>query len=535
MLINIPLMKGEVPRIKSHLLSNEAATIAKNCKFNSGILTPLLESEFSETLSRSGVQTLFRYLDTYWLNWVDKVSVINSPIAQDQYERIYWTGQGKPKVAGQDVISGTNMPAAWYDLGVPAPTTAPIITNINTSTGSEPEDGELASYDDEDRLYLQTFVTAYGEEGPNGDPSSVVAIEKPGSTITILLCQPAAQNTHNVTKTRLYRSVTEDGEASYQLVAELPISQTVYYDSATDIDNAVLETENYTPPDEDMQGLTIMSNGICAGYAGNEVMFSEAYLPYAWNEEYRATTEHEIVGIVAIETSLVVATKGYPYLFSGVTPSMMTGTSMKVDQACVSADSIVSLNGLAVYASPDGLVAVSSSGAQVITTQVITRDQWQKFKPETLKGWSVEGMYVGMTDTIAFYFDPVSLSFVQLTRTWECAFNDLVTDQLYFVDGTDLYAWKAGSDNSELTWRSKSFLIPSGTMLTCAKITADHPELLVVTFYADDVEILTINKGLLTNNSFRLPAFRGKKIAVEVSGAYAVEQIQISSSMSELS
>jgi len=278
-----------------------------------------------------------------------------------------------------------------------------------------------------------------------------------------------------------------------------------------------------------------MANGICAGFAGNEVMFSEAYLPYAWPEQYRATTEHEIVNIAAIETDLVVVTKGYPYLFSGITPSMVNGTSLKVEQACVSADSLVVLNGLAVYASPDGLIAVSRNGVQQLTKPLITRKQWQSYKPNTIKAWVVEGVYIAQTDTGAFIFDPVSLSFTHLSNSWSCAFNDLITDQLYFVSDSNLMAWKAGDTCQGFTWRSKNFLIPFGQMFSCCKIKSDAPELLAMTFYIDDVAVHSLAVGEITDQAFRLPALRGKKCAIEMTGTAEVEQIMIADSMMELS
>lgn len=69
-------------------------------------------------------------------------------------------------------------------------------------------------------------------------------------------------------------------------------------------------TWDYLPPPENMTGLCLMANGIAAGFAGNEVMFSEAYLPYAWPEVNRHTTAEDIVAICPLGTSLVVATKG---------------------------------------------------------------------------------------------------------------------------------------------------------------------------------------------------------------------------------
>ncbi|ENO7252719.1 hypothetical protein ACBP17_005228, partial [Escherichia coli] len=87
-----------------------------------------------------------------------------------------------------------------------------------------------------------------------------------------------------------------------------------------------LATWDYLPPPENMTGLCLMANGIAAGFAGNEVMFSEAYLPYAWPEVNRHTTAEDIVAICPLGTSLVVATKGEPYLFSGVSPSTISGS-----------------------------------------------------------------------------------------------------------------------------------------------------------------------------------------------------------------
>ncbi|MBF4427671.1 hypothetical protein EA860_27100, partial [Vibrio anguillarum] len=112
------------------------------------------------------------------------------------------------------------------------------------------------------------------------------------------------------------------GAGDYLLVAELPVSQTQYLDSARNVNGPPLETWDYDMADANMQGLCAMANGICAGFAGSEVMFSEAYLPYAWSKSHRGVTDDDIVAIAPIETSLVVVTKGKPYLFSGVTPSM---------------------------------------------------------------------------------------------------------------------------------------------------------------------------------------------------------------------
>ncbi|MBF4365987.1 hypothetical protein EAY40_27925, partial [Vibrio anguillarum] len=127
--------------------------------------------------------------------------------------------QGKPKVTAQDIaVTQGQMPAAWYDLGVPRPMGKPVVIKVDSSTGDNPPEGELPAYDDEDRLYIQTYVTRFGEEGAPGLPSVPVLIEKPGSTVTVQLA-PMSVNTHNITHTRLYRSVSASGAGDYLLVA----------------------------------------------------------------------------------------------------------------------------------------------------------------------------------------------------------------------------------------------------------------------------------------------------------------------------
>lgn len=524
-------MKGEVPRLKSHLLPDEAATVAQDCQFTSGVVAPLNSDRFVKSLLRRP-KTIFKYGE-HWFEFSDPVHAINNPMAQDEWQRVYWTGQGKPKLTAQDIAVGVNAPNAWYDLGVPRPSAPPVIFGVDESTGEEPPEGEPVIIDDEDRVYIQTYVTRFGEEGAPGQPSASVLIAKPGSSVTVTLARPNA-NTHNITHTRLYRSVTVNGVGDYMLVAELPISQEQYVDSARDVNSAVLESWDYDVPDSGMTGLCQMANGICAGFAGNEVMFSEAYLPYAWPESYRGTTEHDIVAIAPIETSLVVVTKGHPYLFSGVTPSAVNGSKLNIEQGCVSPDSLAVVNGVAMYASPDGIVAISGGAAQLVTEPFISRQQWQKYNPSTIRAWSVEGQYIALYNGGGFIFDPISQSFTQLTNTWDCAFNDLERDELFIAKGNDLMAWKGGIEPSRFTWRSKTFLVPVDALFSSARVQSDHPDAIEVVFYADGDEVYRIGQGELTDAAFRLPSIRAMKWAVAVSGTADVERILIASSMQEL-
>ncbi|WP_317984328.1 hypothetical protein [Vibrio penaeicida] len=51
-------------------------------------------------------------------------------------------------------------------------------------------------------MYLQTYVTQFGEEGAPGPPSTPVLIEQPGSTVTLRLTTPVPIGT--ISRTRVF-------------------------------------------------------------------------------------------------------------------------------------------------------------------------------------------------------------------------------------------------------------------------------------------------------------------------------------------
>ncbi|EIW6297102.1 hypothetical protein E9J43_005459, partial [Escherichia coli] len=124
-------------------------------------------------------------------------------------------------------------------------------------------------------------VSAYGEEGPPGPESLEVTVGIPDTPVQLTL-SPVPLQDANINRRRIYRSVSGGGEADFLLVAELEASVLSYTDNipAKNLGPS-LATWDYLPPPENMTGLCLMANGIAAGFAGNEVMFSEAYLPYA--------------------------------------------------------------------------------------------------------------------------------------------------------------------------------------------------------------------------------------------------------------
>ena len=158
--IAIAAFRGAVPRTSERLIADNQAQKALNCKITSGRLDPLKGLSLVHTSVLAAITTMYRYRygDVFnWLVWNKVVDVARSPVAQDTLGRFYFCGDGEPRMSTYaDAISGTVYPAAWYVLGVTPPADAMSIT-VTGGTGAN-----------EDRAYVYTFRTRYGEEsGPS--------------------------------------------------------------------------------------------------------------------------------------------------------------------------------------------------------------------------------------------------------------------------------------------------------------------------------------------------------------------------------
>ncbi|MBW3779438.1 hypothetical protein GL272_21435 [Aeromonas veronii] len=530
--IDIVSMRGMLPGVADHLLPDEAATLAQDCHFDRGVVAPIhADIQVGEVLPAKP-QTLFHYYAGHWFAWNKQVEVMRSPIAQDHYNRVYFTDGEYPKITYDAIATGgTIKPTAWFRLGVPAPAIPPNMQFITPPAGGVDDDPT----DDETRFYVETYVTGLGEEGSPGPASGKVTVTIPGSTVVVGL-SPVPTNNSNITRRRLYRSVSGGGLADYLLVAELPIAAMTYSDSKKSGElGPVLETYGYAMPPEKLRGICQMANGISAGFIGNTVLFTEPYLPYAWPEKYKLTTEHDIVAIAAIDTALVVGTKGYPYLFQGASPSSITGQKLSsVQQACISSRSMVALDGLVLYASPDGLVGVGADGGHVVTEGIITRSQWQKLQPHTLRAWYSEGKYVALTDTHGFVFDPKSGDLRWLSGRWDAAVPDMELDALMLAKENHLFQWRGGTEPLSMQWRSKVFVLPPGKRLAAARLMGENLTLVGFALLVDGNKVFELALGQVPATAFRLPPLRGQRWQVEVTGTAAVERILLGGSIAEV-
>lgn len=135
---------GRFPKRSAELLPDTAAQVAKNCKLYSGDLIPYPEpADTGYTVRTGGVQTMYAMRDPntgdpVFLSWSGVVNVATPTVIIDTDQRIYYSGDGAPKVTNYErAVAGAGpYPTANWRLGLPLPETTltTVATAVTTST-----------------------------------------------------------------------------------------------------------------------------------------------------------------------------------------------------------------------------------------------------------------------------------------------------------------------------------------------------------------------------------------------------------------
>lgn len=143
--VKIKKFLGEAPKISSENLPETAAQFSYNTKLYSGDLIPFNGPSEKLTLEKTApIKTIFPMDDGAggfkWLHWQTDVDIARAPLASNATQRIYYTGDGEPRVTNYDLATtgGTNYPLAYYTLGLPTPLVEPTVaaTSFTTLTAS---------------------------------------------------------------------------------------------------------------------------------------------------------------------------------------------------------------------------------------------------------------------------------------------------------------------------------------------------------------------------------------------------------------
>lgn len=533
--LTIKSFGGIAPVVPPRYLADSQAQTALNCPMWNGSLQPLADTGSSVyALTKSGTpQTIYRFgqdnpSDTeHWLHWTSDVDVARGQIAGDTSEWTFFTGDGAPKATYNSIaLSGTDYPTVSRPLGLPAPTQAAIAA----VTGALDET-ELV----ETRVYTYTFVNKESgreiESAPAPASNNVDVRTSQSVSLTGLASVPAGG--YVVTHRRIYRSTS----GTFLFVAEIPVANTTYSDTVDADDLAEqLPSLNWSEPPSTLSGLTNLPNGMMAGFVGRDIYFCEPYRPHAWPVDYSQTIDYPVVGLGRMDTTLAVMTTGSPYFVQGTHPTAMAVVKSDLEQACVSKRSIVSHGGAVFYASPDGLMMLSSGGSRVVTDNLFSFKQWQAFfKPESIHAYQQDNQYIAFYDNGSqqggFIYDMRSQNFILHDIYATAGFQDLQRDKLFVAsaDGS-VRVWASGAVKN-FTWRSKKFTMPKPLSFGWAQVEAEaYPMTMKV--LADGVVVR--EHTVTSRNPFRLPVQVGRDYELEVSGTNEVFSIAVAHSASEL-
>lgn len=469
-IIQIKNFAGIAPRYSARLLADNAATVADNCKLLSGELRGLHETQLLHDFTADDlphpVARAYRLPVTVgaplpigssdlWLPFYDpNVDFVRTPVLEDSFERYYWTGDsfvlgGVPQYNTRARINAASAP---FKLGVPTP--------VNAVTISQPA-GTIST-----RVYVYTFVSAYGEEGPPSPPTTATGAA--GSwTLSNFDTTIADGTQRNITTKRIYRTVTGAVSTDFYFVADISLATTSFTDTADDTvvsNNNVMPSLTWTEPPTTLLGLCSHPGGFLVGFSGRDLWISEPYQPHAWPLQYVQTCQTEIVGVAVYSNVIVVTTTSHPYIAEGMSPLSMTLQKIDSIDPCLNRRSMATtINGV-YYSSPQGIMACTGGITQLSTANLFTREEWQnQFSPTTVQAvpYGLQVIAFDTTDA-GFIFSPVDpnspLTTLDRFSNVAAIQIDQYSGDVYLVQGSQVRLWDPPeSIPYTYTWTSKQF------------------------------------------------------------------------------
>lgn len=399
--------------------------------------------------------------------------------------------------------------------------------------------GSADARDEVDRDYVLTFTAQLGSlvmEGPPSEPSRMITVT-PVNAVQVTNLATVPSGNYPWHGKRLYRRIYSQGVTRYGLVAELGLDDDSYVDAIPDAElpGDELASTYYDPPPENLHSLNVLSNGLVFGASDNDVCISEPYLPHAWNPFARYPFPHPVEGVGIADNNIVVVTQKNPYLLTGTMATAMSSIELNMEQGCIARRSIASGSFGCCYASPDGLVVISSSGSNVVTQGMITPEQWQALNPPSM-------ITVVHEDTIIITFTRLDggkgtmlinpglkEAGIRFTdQTFTAAYRDPLLDSVIIYDPANegvFSLWDRG-EPMQYIWRSRLITLPKPLNFTAFRVMADSYQQLQFRLIIDDV--VKSEVSVLDDREYRLPSGYSKRyVQVEVEGTDLVRSISI--------
>lgn len=232
MKLSIQTFTGEKPGIKNpqSLLITDASR-AINVKVDAGDLRPWRVPEVTANID-IGVDVELKtvyYYDSTWIGFRNDVDLAVSPIENDTYERVYFTGAAlfayntttglweivtgggadiAPKFFALDMVptgASFSQYRDWLYLGIPAPAAAigsatPGVADVTTVS------------------YIYTFINSYGDESVPADPKTITNWD--GASNVTLGGFTAPEENRGIDTIRVYRTSSGENTTDFDFVMD---------------------------------------------------------------------------------------------------------------------------------------------------------------------------------------------------------------------------------------------------------------------------------------------------------------------------
>jgi len=330
-------------------------------------------------------------------------------------------------------------------------------------------------------------------------------------------------NTTGMVK-RIYRTVGTSGLFLY--VGEVAVATTTFNDTVAAADlGEELPTADSSPPPKNLTSLISLPNGCLAGVAGNELCFSDPYMPYSWPVRNRYAFAGVGVAAIAASNSVIVLTETYPILYTGSDPEGMSGSTLDTYAPCVAKRGVVDLGGGALYPSFDGLWLVSPQQIRCITRSLYREEEWTLLNPATFDATFHDGRYyayyAGQLESRMLVLDIESPdSVTEIDESADALYRNELDGKLYIAKGQKLYEWDVDHGHYyESDWQSVAMQFPAPVKFAAVQIHADFSAIVPV-----DTSQITANEALIALGADAVAGHLNgaELLAMEINGSYIV-------------
>ena len=321
-------------RIEPHLLEHTQARQLSNVDVRAFSLKSYREPEFVEYTTGS-YMFYFNNQFFYYDKWRSNV----------EWNNIwYWSEQGN---IGKTMPDGTEKP-----LGISPPSQRLVASEVTPTEG----DGLTGDF-----TYVYTYYDAVtGAESPPSPPSNTLSVDSKAIELT------GFDNSVGY-DIRLYR--IGGVFTAYTSVETISGQVTTYIDqkSYTEVEAYILDTTRSFPPPPGAHYLTEHQGRFyCA--LGTKVFFSASGKPDSWYLLDSISVEEDVTMLASSSNGLIICSSNKTWLLTGLDPTTFSKYLISDSEGCISAQSLATLDGSAIWLGHNGFLMSNGSSVQDIST-----------------------------------------------------------------------------------------------------------------------------------------------------------------------